>query len=59
MTIDLAATDLSLAIKGFEHDDDLAATDFALAITHDLCDKSYVLSTIWTRFQHFPVAGRS
>ena len=38
---------------------DLAATVFALAITHDLCDQSYVLSTIWSRFQHFSVAGRS
>ena len=38
---------------------DLVATDFALVITHDLCDHSYVLSTICPRFQHFSVAGRS
>ena len=38
---------------------DLATTDFVLAITHDLCDQSYVLSTICPRFQHFPVAGWS
>ena len=38
---------------------DLAATDFVLAITHDLCDQSYALSTICPRFQHFSVAGRS
>ena len=37
----------------------LAATDFALAITHDLCEQSYVLSTICLRFQDFSVAGRS
>ena len=37
---------------------DLAATDFALAITHDLCDQSYILSTICPRFRHFSVAGR-
>ena len=28
---------------------DLVATDLPLAITHDLCDQSYVLSTIWIR----------
>ena len=38
---------------------DLATIDFALAITHDLCDQSYVISTICPRFQHFSVAGRS
>ena len=38
---------------------DLATNDFALAITHDLCDQSYVLSTIYSRFHHFSVAGRS
>ena len=38
---------------------DLATTDFALAITHDLYDQSYVLSTICPRFQHISVAGRS
>ena len=38
---------------------DLATTDFAFVITHDLCDRSYVLSTICPRFQHFSVAGRS
>ena len=37
---------------------DLATTDFALAITHDLCERSYVLSMICPRFQHFSVAGR-
>ena len=37
---------------------DLATTDFALAITHDLCDQSYVLSTICLQFQHCSVAGR-
>ena len=38
---------------------DLATTDSAMAITHDLCDQSYVLNTICPRFQHFSVAGRS
>ena len=38
---------------------DLATTDVAMAITHDLCDQSYVLSTMPQRFQHFSVAGRS
>ena len=38
---------------------DIAATDVAIAITHDLCHQSYVLSTIYSRFQHFSVAGRS
>ena len=38
---------------------DLVATDLPFAITHDLCDQSYVLSTICQRFQHFSVAGRS
>ena len=38
---------------------DLVTTHFALAITHDLCDQSYGLSTTCTRFQHFSVAGRS
>ena len=32
--------------RSFEHGHDLAATDFAQAITHDLCDQSYVLSMI-------------
>ena len=36
---------------------DIATTDFAMAITYDLCDQSYVLSTIWPWFQHFPVTG--
>ena len=36
----------------------LATTDFALAITHYICDQSYVLSTICPRFQHFSVAGK-
>ena len=45
--------------RSFEHGHDLAATGFALAITHDLCDQSYVLSTICQRFQHFSVAVRS
>ena len=31
----------------------LATTDFAVAITHDLCDQSYVLSKMCPRFQHF------
>ena len=30
---------------------DLATTHFALGITHDLCDQTYVLSTICPRFQ--------
>ena len=38
---------------------DLVATDLPIAITHDLCDQSYVLSTICPRLQHFSVAGRS
>ena len=38
---------------------DLAKTDFALASIHDICDQSYVLSTICPRFQHVSVAGRS
>ena len=38
---------------------DLATTDFDLAIVHDLCDQSYVLSTIYPRFQRVSVAGRS
>ena len=38
---------------------DFATTVFALAITHDLCDQSYVLSTICPRLQHFSVVGRS
>ena len=38
---------------------DIAATDFALAITHDLCDQSYVLSANCPRFQHFSVAPGS
>ena len=38
---------------------DLVTTDFALAITHELCDQSYVLSTTCQRFQIFSVAGRS
>ena len=38
---------------------DLATTDFALAINHDLCDQSYVLSTICPRFQHVSVSSRS
>ena len=36
---------------------DLATTDVAIAITHDLCDQSYVLSTICPRFQNCSVAG--
>ena len=32
---------------------DLVATDLPLAITHDLCDQSYVLSTMWLRWQFF------
>ena len=35
---------------------DLAATGFTLAITQDLCDQSFVLSTIRPRLQHFSVA---
>ena len=38
---------------------DLVATDFPLAITHDLCDQSYVLSSICQRLQHFSISGRS
>ena len=39
---------------------DLAATDLALAITHDLCDQLYVLSTTCPRFQHCrPQVGRN
>ena len=38
---------------------DLVTTDFTLAITHDLWDLSYILSTTCPRFQHFSVAGRS
>ena len=38
---------------------DLATTDFALPIIHDLCDQSFVLSMICSRFQHFSVAGMS
>ena len=38
---------------------ELATTDFALAINHDLCDQSYVLSTICPIFQPFSVAGRN
>ena len=30
---------------------DLVATDLPLAITHDLCDQSYVLSTMCLRWQ--------
>ena len=37
---------------------DLFATDLPLAITHDLCDQSYVLFTIGPRFHHFSIAGR-
>ena len=38
---------------------DLATTDFPLAMTHELCDQSYILSTICPQFQHLSVAGRS
>ena len=38
---------------------DLFATDLSLAITHDLCDQSYVLSTICLRFQIVLVAATS
>ena len=43
----------------FEYDHNLAASDFALAITHGLCDQSYVLSTTCPRCQHCSVACRS
>ena len=48
ITIDLVATDLSLAI-----------THGLCDQSYDLCDQSYVLSTIDPRFQHFSIAGRS
>ena len=48
MTIDLVATDLTLAIT---HD--------LCEQSYDLCDQSYVLSTICPRFQQFSIAGRS
>ena len=38
---------------------DLVATDLSFAITHDLCNQSYVLSTICPRFQKMSVACRS
>ena len=38
---------------------DLVATDLPLAITYDLCDQSYVLSTICLRFQIVLVAATS
>ena len=37
---------------------DLVTTDFALAITHDLCNQSYVLSTICPRFRKKSVVAR-
>ena len=48
MTIDLVATDLSLAIT---HD--------LCHQSYDVCHQSYVRSTIGPSFQHFSIAGRS
>ena len=38
---------------------DLVTTDFSLAITHDICDQSYVLPATCPRFQIVSIAGRS
>ena len=38
---------------------DLVATDLPLAITHDLCDQSYVLSRDLPTIATFSIAGRS
>ena len=38
---------------------DLATTDFALVIIHDLCDQSYILSTIFRRGRAFFLRFRS